>query len=505
MRRSLAAAFALFFLFLSGSGAAPAQEPAYVGGVHAVRYEESPGYFHFVFPCKQPIGGTQTATGTPINTQPALCWFARMVRVATVDGKTESAPYVDGLWQVSASTVRFIPTDANGAAQKQEFAASQTTFLHDAGKPSAVISSKEPGYQFVFSFRTVCDGCTPGTPLLDPSKGAQLDAEFSAFGDSLKQFETVYKSINDLAEKTRVGVTPTNQPTQKDMPEAMGLYSELNYRFAEKCAEPAKLCVQSYAEFQACKGGASSTDCGDPPTCSAYCVLSPANFQGLKAGTCVTKTQNSATLRPDWSEVVKKKEADRAAASTQPIKSTGDQSPPPASSVGMEGMAGPSCSVMAGYTFAMRTHALQGVGAGVAGMDGMANGVMGGILGGVGAGPAPVVKAVAPKKIAVSAGLIAGNKIGGTVPVYPAVAKAAHIQGTVVLRATISTAGNIENLSVLSGPPLLQQAALDAVKTWQYRPYILNGEPVEVETQVNVIFTLGVAPPATPQQNAPTT
>jgi protein TonB len=131
--------------------------------------------------------------------------------------------------------------------------------------------------------------------------------------------------------------------------------------------------------------------------------------------------------------------------------------------------------------------------AGVAGMEGTGGtgSAMAGILGGMGTGPAPVVKAAAPKKIAVSAGVIAGNKLGGMTPQYPAIAKAARIQGTVVLQATISKGGTIENLHVLSGPPMLQQAAMEAVKTWRYRPYLLNGEPVEVETQVNVIFTLG--------------
>jgi protein TonB len=132
---------------------------------------------------------------------------------------------------------------------------------------------------------------------------------------------------------------------------------------------------------------------------------------------------------------------------------------------------------------------------GVAGMDGMAGGsaggVMGGILGGIGSGPAPVVKAAAPKKIAVSAGVIAGNKLSGAQPQYPAIAKAARIQGTVVLQATISKTGTIENLRVLSGPPMLQSAATSAVQGWRYKPYLLNGEPVEVETQVNVVFTLG--------------
>ena len=76
-------------------------------------------------------------------------------------------------------------------------------------------------------------------------------------------------------------------------------------------------------------------------------------------------------------------------------------------------------------------------------------------------------------------------------PIYPPIAKAARVQGTVVLQATISKTGSIENLHVISGPAMLQQAALDAVKTWRYRPYLLNNEPVEVETTVNVIFTLG--------------
>jgi protein TonB len=116
---------------------------------------------------------------------------------------------------------------------------------------------------------------------------------------------------------------------------------------------------------------------------------------------------------------------------------------------------------------------------------------MGGILGGIGTGAAPIVKAAAPKKIAVSSGVMAGNILVKTQPQYPAIAKAARIQGTVVLQATISKTGTIEGLTVVSGPPMLQQAALDAVRSWRYKPYLLNGEPVEVGTQINVVFSLG--------------
>jgi protein TonB len=77
-----------------------------------------------------------------------------------------------------------------------------------------------------------------------------------------------------------------------------------------------------------------------------------------------------------------------------------------------------------------------------------------------------------------------------TIPVYPAIAKASRREGTVVLQAVISTGGAIQNLRVLSGDPMLTQAALDAVKNWRYRPYLLNGKPIEVETTINVVFKL---------------
>ena len=90
----------------------------------------------------------------------------------------------------------------------------------------------------------------------------------------------------------------------------------------------------------------------------------------------------------------------------------------------------------------------------------------------------------------VSSSIVAGLLVQKTIPAYPPIARATRTQGTVVLEATISRAGTIENLRVASGPAMLQQAALEAVKTWRYRPYLLNGEPVEVETTVNVVFTL---------------
>jgi protein TonB len=86
--------------------------------------------------------------------------------------------------------------------------------------------------------------------------------------------------------------------------------------------------------------------------------------------------------------------------------------------------------------------------------------------------------------------MMEGNLILRVQPLYPPLARQARIQGQVVLRAVISRNGAIENLQVLGGHPMLVQSAINAVKQWRYRPYSLNGEAVEVETQVTVNFVL---------------
>ncbi|MGD0739847.1 MAG: TonB family protein [Terracidiphilus sp.] len=96
-----------------------------------------------------------------------------------------------------------------------------------------------------------------------------------------------------------------------------------------------------------------------------------------------------------------------------------------------------------------------------------------------------------PRRVNISAGIAVGMLVSKVTPSYPIDAKKAGVSGTVVLQATIGRDGLIEDLQVVSGPDLLQQAALDAVKQWRYRPYLLNGEPVEVRTTINIIFTLG--------------
>src|SRR3954447_26949675 len=135
-----------------------------------------------------------------------------------------------------------------------------------------------------------------------------------------------------------------------------------------------------------------------------------------------------------------------------------------------------------------------GVPGGVPG--GTSGGVIGGIIGSVPTAapppPPPPVKEkpATPQRIRVGGNVQAANLVRKITPVYPPLAKQARVQGTVRFTAVISKDGTIQQLQLVSGHPLLVQAAQDAVKQWLYKPTLLNGEPVEVVTQIDVNFTL---------------
>lgn len=119
------------------------------------------------------------------------------------------------------------------------------------------------------------------------------------------------------------------------------------------------------------------------------------------------------------------------------------------------------------------------------------SGILGAIFPGSTPPPQPRVQPARPKgPIRVSGGVAEGRLTVPIQPVYPAIAREIRLQGTVVVEATISTTGRIENTRVMSGPPLLAQAALNAIQQARYRPFLLNGQPIEVETTIRVVFTL---------------
>jgi protein TonB len=127
-----------------------------------------------------------------------------------------------------------------------------------------------------------------------------------------------------------------------------------------------------------------------------------------------------------------------------------------------------------------------GVPGGVAG--GSSGGVLGGIIGGAGNAPPP--PKVTPKRVTVGGNVQAARLVNRVQPLYPPLARQTRISGTVKLHAIIGKNGAVEQLQVVSGHPLLVQSALDAVRQWRYQPTLLNGDPVEVDTEIDVIFSL---------------
>jgi len=126
---------------------------------------------------------------------------------------------------------------------------------------------------------------------------------------------------------------------------------------------------------------------------------------------------------------------------------------------------------------------------------GIPGGQLGGVIGGIvsatsNLGAVPKFVPVTPQRIRISQGVTRGLLIHKEEPQYPPLARAARVQGEVVLSAVIDTNGTIQNLQLVSGHPMLVPAAIAAVKQWRYKPYLLNGQPVEVETTITVIFSL---------------
>jgi periplasmic protein TonB len=128
-----------------------------------------------------------------------------------------------------------------------------------------------------------------------------------------------------------------------------------------------------------------------------------------------------------------------------------------------------------------------GVPGGVAG--GSMGGVIGGVIGGAGSAAPPPPKPTVTRT-RVGGAVQAAKLVNKVQPVYPPLARQTRISGTVKLHAIIAKTGQVESLQVISGHPLLVQSALDAVKQWRYQPTLLNGEPVEVDTEIDVIFSL---------------
>lgn len=121
---------------------------------------------------------------------------------------------------------------------------------------------------------------------------------------------------------------------------------------------------------------------------------------------------------------------------------------------------------------------------------GQLGGVIGGIISSSSNSTAMVPKLVPVKRVRVSQGVTQRMVISKIEPKYAKIAWAARVTGVFLLKAIISKEGEIKELQVVSGHPLLVPAAIEAVKQWRYRPYLLNGEPVEVDTNITCTFQI---------------
>ena len=122
--------------------------------------------------------------------------------------------------------------------------------------------------------------------------------------------------------------------------------------------------------------------------------------------------------------------------------------------------------------------------------DGVPGGVPDGVIGAIVVGLPPAAPPVPARVVRISS-LAAPKLVRKVAPAYPELALAARVSGVVVLEAQVDTRGSVTSVRIVSGHPLLKSAALEAVRQWRYQPTTLNGDPVEVDTQIQVVFTLG--------------
>ena len=176
-------------------------------------------------------------------------------------------------------------------------------------------------------------------------------------------------------------------------------------------------------------------------------------------------------------------------ADSQPAQGEKEDTPPPVQSSQMNDQLAAPSRIPRDIGKPATESEPPSVGLGTSGAETLGGGSA--ISGAFSGGQRLVVHPAPSNAVTISAGVAVGLLTQKTTPIYPPIAKTARVSGTVEIQATISNAGTIKDMRVVSGPVMLRQAALDAVRSWRYKPYRLNNEPTEVQTTINVIFSLG--------------
>ena len=393
LRMLLCAGLLFCELFLEGATLS-AQEPAVISGYQAVRFEQSPGFFHYAALCRTPT--EFSAQIPPIKlpkevTESAVCWYVKASRIRS-GGTDDPSPEADGKLVISAHRVRFMPHNPQAADLYADLQRERVELKHQTGDAYATIGSADSVYSFRFS--KLCPSCAPGTTIAPGFNSALLDQEFGLLDESLRNFQSGWKKIYQLSSGVPVETQPRTQ-------------------------------------VAASGGSAPRRPSGQPDPAAAPRPSAPA-------------VSNSGAIPAAKPSVT----APKTAPKTAPVVA----------------LAAPVKTPVAPETEPMR----------------------------------PVVKSVK-----VPAGTAAGMLVKKVEPVYPLEAKVVRLEGTVVLRAVIDTTGEVAAVGALSGPPLLESAAVEAVRQWQYRPYAVNGQPVEVETTIQVVFSLDGSQQANRPQRHP--
>lgn len=340
-----------------------AQEPAKMNGAQAVRFEQSPGFFHYVVFCNTPkefMAQIPPAKLPPDSMEYGLCWYVH----GSVSRGNAVSPEADGRLVISPHHVRFIPGNPQLGNVYADLQPEQVELKHDAGQPHGILQSNDLVFRFQFS--KLCPACPSGTPTPGGVLPARADQEFALLDESIRHFYSGWRQIYRLSSGQRTGPAPPNQPA---------------------------------------------------------------------AAAASTAQHPAAPPRPDATGASSGVSAAPRAAATP---STGSAVTPRSAS--------PS---------AVKTSANERV-----------------------------------KPVRITSGAANGLLVKKVPPAYPLEAKLVRLEGTVVVRAVIEKTGGVAEVYALSGPPLLESAAVDAVKQWQYRPYTQNGQPVDVETTIEVVFAL---------------
>jgi hypothetical protein len=208
--------------FLDDRPAFAGQEPAVIGGDKAVRFEQSPGFFHYAALCRTLSQSTQQVPAPnlpPEITEPAVCWY---VKTVVTHGSGKASPEANGKLVISAHHVRFMPRSMQYEDLYVDLPPDQVQLDHQPGQPGALLRSS--GLSLSFRFSDLCPACTPGTvnpPALVP---ALLDREFTLLYAGIRQFDSGWKEIDGLVEprqaESQMPVEPAHAAPAPEAPPA---------------------------------------------------------------------------------------------------------------------------------------------------------------------------------------------------------------------------------------------------------------------------------------------